>query len=372
MRTVTSFRLSVFYFIYFLTVGLTLPFLPAYFQARHFSPAEIGVLLSAGPVFAFFALCLGSAAGYALLLGAESFTGSLVALGVYSVFGSSITPVIDAIALGHLAQHPGEYAHLRRWGSLGFVVASLGFGAWVTRIDSRVVVTSILCFAAAAAWAGLTLARAPAAKVVGPRPTVRAAAQLLRQKPLVLLLTATMLHWVANTPYHGSLGTHFTDIGLLPWAIGLTAGVAVCSEVVVMTTWPSWSPRLRPRALLMGTFAVSSARWAGMAATDDVRWLTALAALHGITFGAFYVASVAEVAKLAPESLRATGQALFVASTFGLGGLLGYSGSGVLYGLVGGHRLFALAAVAEWLPLGVIFWLTLESPGPKATAVNGG
>ena len=315
---VTSFRLSVFYLLYFLTIGVTLPFLPAYFGSLGLSASQIGLLLSVGPVFSLFApplwgqladrtgrpglvllmLCLGCLFGYTVLLGASTFTTAVLSMALYAVFGSSVTAIIDSLSLGHLSRTGdlANYGHIRRWGSLGFVVATLAFGYSVAKIDRLALLVPMGFLAASAAWCAVTLARAPRVMAAeGPKPSFTAAAQLLQNRELVLLLVATTLHWVASTPYHGSLGTHYTAMGLAPWAIGLTAGVAVSSEVVVMTLWPRWSHRVSARHLLMLAFGVSALRWWGMAATSDVVWLTALSALHGLSFGAFYVASVSEV-----------------------------------------------------------------------------
>lgn len=372
---VTSFRLSVFYFLFFLTVGVSLPFMPAYFASLGLTASQIGVLLSVSPVFALFApplwgqladrtgrpglvlliLCVGALLGYTVLLGASTFTTALLSMALYAVFGSSVTAIVDSLSLQHLARGGGTYGHIRRWGSFGFVIATLSFGYSIAQVDRLTVLVPIAFLAAAAAWCALTLARAPRRVATeGPRPSFTAAARLLSNRELVLLLLATTLHWVASTPYHGSLSTHYTALGLAPWAIGLTAGVAVSSEVVVMTLWPRWSQRVSARHLLMLSFGLSALRWWGMALTSDVLWLTALALLHGFSFGAYYVASVAEVARHVPESMRSTGQALFNAITFGLGGLVGYSGSGALYAHVGGHQLFAIAGFLELFPLAVV------------------
>ncbi|MCU0700580.1 MAG: MFS transporter, partial [Myxococcaceae bacterium] len=138
------------------------------------------------------------------------------------------------------------------------------------------------------------------------------------------------------------------------------------SEVLVFATWPRWSHRVRPRALLLVAFGVSALRWGAMGLTTSPTLLVALAALHGLSFGAFYVASISWVADRAPGSLRATGQSLFVAATFGLGGLVGFTGAGRLYDGVGGQRLFQLAALAELVPALVVWWRLRDAPSSAA------
>jgi PPP family 3-phenylpropionic acid transporter len=150
--------------------------------------------------------------------------------------------------------------------------------------------------------------------------------------------------------------------------VGVSASLGVGSELVVMLTWDRWSGRLTTKKLLIGVFLVSSARWALMALTSNPWLLIAAAALHGFTFGAFYLASVDWMVKRAPGSLRATGQTLYAAATFGVGGVVGYRLSGGLYDALGGHGLFAFAAVMALLPA-VVMGLT-PHPAPAVPAAE--
>ena len=73
-----------------------------------------------------------------------------------------------------------------------------------------------------------------------------------------------------------------------------------------------------------------------------------------VTIGApakrFYIAGVTYVARRVPDAMRASGQALMVAVTYGVGGLVGYLGAGSGYEWLGGFRLFAVAAALELVP----------------------
>lgn len=378
--------LIVFYVLFFMFVGVTLPFLPVYYQSLDIQPSLIGVLLSVGPVFALvapplwgqladrtgrpglvlFILSVGSLAGFSLLLAARSFSSVLLALATFSAFSAATTTLLDSLALAHVERHGGSFARIRTFGSAGFVVATLGFGFFIDEVDRRVVVVAVALIAAFTAWSGLTLARLPAQRRTGPRATVSAAVELLRNRQIRWLLVASALHWIASAPYHGSLGLYFQSLGFDPSTLGASASVAVVSEIVVFATWPRWSHRLRPRTLLSVAFVVSMVRWLAMGLTQSPVVLVALAALHGLSFGAFYVASISWVADRAPGSLRSTGQSLFVAATFGLGGLIGFTGSGRLYDLVGGARLFQLASAADLLPLLVVALLLRDERAEPA------
>lgn len=366
--------LIVFYLLLFMTVGVSLPFLPGYFKTLGFTGAQAGVLLAVGPTFALFMPPLwgqladrsgrpgvvllittgGAALGYALLARATTFGEALVALALHATFGSSITSIADTLAIHHVQQHGGSYSGIRLFGSLGFVLTSLPFGFFLTEIDRTAVVVPMGLMALAAVASGLTLARQPVKVHAGPRPTLANALALVKQPQVGLFLLATALHWISCAPYHGSLAPHVKDLGLPPWVVGVSSGVGVISEVVVMVTWPRWSGRLSTRALLLTCFGLSAIRWLVMALTSDPVVLVLAASLHGFTFGAFYLSSVAWMVERAPGSLRATGQSLFAAATFGIGGIVGYRGAGALYDVVGGHRLFLIAAGLALLPALVV------------------
>ena len=172
--------------------------------------------------------------------------------------------------------------------------------------------------------------------------------RLLRGGKVTLVLVASCLHWIACAPFHGMFSIHVTDaLRLSPSVVGFSAGLGVTMEILVMFAYPRFADRFAPRHLLFVAFAASGLRWLGLSLVDQAWAILALNALHGLTFGLFYVAAVAYVARQAPPHLRATAQALFVAATFGLGGLVGYLASGLGYDVLGGHQLFAVAAGLE-------------------------
>ena len=362
--------LILFYVLFFMTVGVTLPFMPGYFKTLGFTGAQSGTLLAVGPTFALFmpplwgqladrtgkpglmllGSTLGGVLGYGLLARATTFGEALLALSVYATFASSITSLADTLALHHVQQHGGTYAGIRSWGSLGFVLASLPFGFLIKDIDRSTVLVPLVLLTAAALSCALTLARLPGRFHEGPKATFANALALAKKPEIFMFLIATSLHWIACAPSHGSLAPFVKDLQLPPWVVGVSASVGVGSELVVMLTWDRWSGRLSTKKLLIGTFLVSALRWAVMASTSNPALLIAAAAIHGFTFGAFYLASVDWMVKRAPGSLRATGQTLFAAATFGVGGVVGYRLSGSLYDLLGGHGLFAFAAVMALLP----------------------
>jgi PPP family 3-phenylpropionic acid transporter len=92
--------------------------------------------------------------------------------------------------------------------------------------------------------------------------------------------------------------------------------------------------------------------------------LVALQGLHGLTFGLYWAAAVRTLEHLVPSRLRATGQTLFSAATFAVGGAIGYRVAGFGYDHFGGARpVYTWAAVVEIVPL--VLALALRSTAAR-------
>ena len=365
-RPAGALPLGGYYLLYFSTVGVILPFLPPYFRSLDLSGAQIGVLLALQPAMMLVApplwghladrtgrpdrvlavVSFGALLGFVPVALASGFWSLCAAMALYAFFVSSITTLVDSLTLHRVSVVGGSYSRIRMFGSLGFVLSSVTFGLAVTEVDRRTVFVAVGLMAAYAAWS-LTLR---AQSQPGPRRSVFSGLALLRNRDLALMLTASALHWIAGAPYHGIFGIHVVALGLPPWVIGVSAGLGVVAEIVVMWLYPRFAERLAPRHVLLVAFLSGVVRWAGMAVAESPWVIVSLQVLHGLTFGAFFVAAVAFGARRVPPSPRASGQALMVSVTFGLGGLVGYFAAGSAYEWLGGHRLFAVAAVLQLLP----------------------
>jgi PPP family 3-phenylpropionic acid transporter len=377
--------LAGFYFLFFGTVGITQPFLPAYLRSLALSTAEVGLLLALTPLASLIApplwghladrtgrlshvvtlLTAGTALCFAPLLSVDRFPILVLTLSAYACFVSSVTPMVDSLALNHVAQRGGSYAHLRMFGSLGYVLTTTTFGLWVQQVDRSTIIVALALQIIVALWSVSLRAHTPR----GTSSHALAGLRLLRDnKDLRWLLAATCLHWMACSPYNAMLGIHILALGLPPWVVGLSFGVGVAAEAAAMLLYPRFAERIAPRHLLCLSFAVSALRWGGMALVSSPIPLAALSLLHGITFGVFYVSSVAFMARRVPQHLRASGQGIFAAVTFGVGGLVGFASSGAGYSLLGGgHALFAVAGVLELLAAALVLQAS-SAPTPPVQA----
>ena len=367
-------RLRLFYFFYYGAVGANLPFLPAYLRGLGFTGAEIGTVHMVGPAvaapaalaWAIAADRLRSAArtlrvaatcaflAMAFLPLARTPLALAVVLLGNALFASAAVPLVDSVTMEWVhRERVHTYARIRLFGSVGFIVVALSLG-WALDLrggrpaDLIVPIAVSLCVAGYAATAQSIVGGA-SSEAHHP-PGLGETLALLRDRRLVLLLLTCAVHWGACAPFHLLFGVFARDMGLPSSVTGLAMFAAVGTEVVALLLFPRLETRFGLRALFGISFLGTAVRWLVLSRVRGAPAIVLIQVLHGLTFGTFWGASVAAMGQIVPARLRATGQALFSATVFGLGNAAGYWLSGVGYDAFGGVRpLYAGAGAIELL-----------------------
>lgn len=383
-------RLPLFYFFLYSATGITIGYLPPWFRSLGLDGGRIALATSIQPLFLVFVppiwgyladrsrrpvallrlACCGGAVAFSFLAGAQGFFAVAAILAVYSVFATANSSLADSVAVVEAKARGTEYARIRLWGSVGYVVSAWAFGAWLSAggAEGDAVWAASLLMAAYAASTFLLRERrsdaedaarradppgAPAPGAPGGvrrTPDLRAAAGLLRRPVLLVFFAAATLHWMALAPYHVFFAIHLQDLGAPASLAGTGFAVAVLAEVAVMWRFRDLASRLPPAVLLSLAFGSGALRWlvTGLAPSGAV--VAAAQVLHGLGFGAFLAASIAWLEEHVPSHLRATGRALFSSLVFGVGGVAGNLLAGTLYDAGGGSLAFVAASLLELAP----------------------
>jgi MFS transporter, PPP family, 3-phenylpropionic acid transporter len=375
-------QLRLVYFACLLSPGILLPFLPAFLRSRGLLPGEIGLCLSAVPLLSiasphlwgFWAdrthrlprllaiCCAASALGYVWLAHSASLSAALVLLAMVGLFQPAISPLLDTLVVHSLKDGATGYPGVRAFGSLGFALSTVSFGIL---LSDRIEFAPLAAAACLGLSALLIVVMLPAEdELPFHRTPLRLSAMVdaLFAPGLLSILLVGILHWVACAPYHGSLALHFASLGLSNRLVGLASGLGVASEVLVLYFWKSVAVRVTPKQALVTAFSVSVFRWLGMAWFQHPVLLVGLSLLHGLSFGAFAVAAIALLSQTIAPTLRASGQALWASSTFGVGGVLGFFGAGPFFEAFGGRLLFVAAAVVDCLALALVLRARVFNP----------
>jgi PPP family 3-phenylpropionic acid transporter len=353
-------RLAAFYFAYFAYAGIILAYLPLYLAARGLQAGEIALVVALPYVARVFAptawglladatgasrgivvfSCAVGAVCFAVIPYLSGVAGIALVVAAWALLAASAVPLVEALTLGSLAGQAGRYGPIRLWGSVGFIAAMLGGGAWLdhwpaTTLPPLLVALSILSLLAALALpAGVRRTH-----VAGGAPLLTPAARSL--------LAAGFCMAIA----HGTLYTFFTlhleRAGHNGMAIGSLWTLGVLAEIVVFLCLPALFRRFSLSSILLASFACAVVRFLAIGWLPASLWMLVPAQLlHAATFGSFHAASVAAVHRLFPESAQARGQTLFSSLAYGAGGAGGALLAGFTWEAFGPGPAFSGSAVA--------------------------
>lgn len=363
-------RIALFYFALYASVGISLAYLPPYYQSLGFSGKQIALAVSlqpllmivVPPIWGYLAdrtrrpvlllriACAGAVCTFVPMLFADSVAAVVATLGIFAIFATTLASLMDSIAVVEARRIGVDYARLRLWGSVGFVAASYGFGQWLEHGgQARDAVVWALAAMAGHATAAWLLRPAPEASFAAP-PSLGEAGMLLRRPALLLFFGAAMVHWAAMAPYHMLFAIHLRGIGASATSVGAGFALAVSAEVLVMWRFRDLLRRLPIELLLLVSYASGIVRFLVTGLSHDGTVIAAVQALHGLTYGAFYVCGILWLEREVPPHLRATGRALYSSLVYGIGGVVGNAVAGALYDASGSSATFLAAAAMDLLP----------------------
>ncbi|HEX9627357.1 MAG TPA: MFS transporter [Acidiferrobacterales bacterium] len=370
-------RLSSFYFFYFATLGVLVPYWGLYLQSLGFTPVDIGQLIAllmlsrivAPIVWAWVAdhrgqrmrmVRLTSAATLLCFAGAFFGTGFWWLAAVmlaFSFFWHASLPILEVTVLNHTATRPGAYGRVRLWGSIGFIVSVLVLGAIIDLGGPWWVLPSLLLFMTGI-WA-FSLAL-PEPRVAAPAGHLGPFLKAVLRPEVFGFLLACLLMQLSHGPYYTFYSIYLESHGYSKTLIGALWAFAVVCEIGVFLGMQRLLVRWALRPVLLASFFLAALRWAMIGLFPQHLWLLIVAqSLHAASFGAFHATAVQMVHRFFTGRHQNRGQAVYGSASFGIGGALGSLYSGYTWETLGAGASFgiaAAAAAAAW----VVAWLLIR------------
>ena len=362
-------RISHFYWAIFLIVGLQMPFLPLWLDARGLSLTEISVAgalplfvrLLATPFVAYLAdrsgdhrrmviiLAWSGLACTVLLSQSHHLWPILLFSTLMTLATSSIMPLTETLAMRAVRGHGLDYGRMRLWGSISFIVATLVGGAAIQHWGGTSVIWLIVV---AVAWTALAAHSLPppdhgASSAGSSRPRVsRTDVAALVSSPLFLLfLAACGLTQASHAVFYIYSVLHWRGLGLSATWTGVLWAIAVIAEILLFARSGAVLKILSPLGLIALGACAAIVRWIAMAFDPPFAALIGLQILHALTFGATHIGTVHFIAQNIPPERAGTAQALQASVTAGIamGGATLLAGQ--LYGPFGAKAYLAMAVL---------------------------
>ncbi|MBL8491006.1 MAG: MFS transporter, partial [Rhodocyclaceae bacterium] len=290
-------------------------------------------------------------ASFSLFFLVEDFAGHLIVMVLVSAAWSAALPLVEAKTLGVLRGRAEGYGRIRLWGSVGFIVAVVGVGAW---LEARPLGSLLwICMALLSGIALTALVLPPsghARATAGPREP-----EWLVHGRVLALLAACFLMSAAHGALYVFLSIHLVDLGYGKAQVGMLWSIGVLAEILVFLSMPSLLRVWSLRTVLITCFSVAVVRFLVVGWLADVAWLLVLAQLmHAITFGAYHASAVAALNRWFPASRQARVQAIYGSVSFGAGGMAGGLLAGWTWERLGAGLTFTIAAGFAALGLGLV------------------
>ena len=363
MPPAPSIRYAAFYGALFLTVGVYLPFFPVFLKSRGLDAAEIGLLfallswtkVATTPAIAQIADRSGRAKAilviaaalsllfFAGLTGARGFWPILLIMLPAAACHQALNPIAESQTMAAVLRERLDYGRIRLWGSITFILGTLGTGFLITGRAPDLVLYLIMGALALTVLAALALPGRREAPVAAERSSPLA---LLGNRRFLLFLGAVSLLQASHAVYYGFSALHWKAAGLSEATIGALWAEGVVAEVLLFAVSGAVVARMGPPALLALAGLGGILRWSVLAATTALPALVAVQALHALTFGAAHLAAMHFIARAAPPDLSATAQSLYAAISGGIAMGLSMLAAGALYQAYAGGAFLVMAVLS--------------------------
>jgi len=357
-------RMALFYASVFIALGVHLPFLPVWLAAKGLDPQTIGVVLAMPMILRLFAIPLATrAADRRDALRAVIMAATLVALAGFATLGMTANPLAiavlyalaatafmllfvlsDVYALRGLAPHRRAYGPVRLWGSAAFIVANLAAGYLLDIIAARDLIRLIVgavTIVLAAAWALPPLGTRTSGSPSGTPP----ARVLLRDPGFIAVAAAASLIQGSHALYYSFSTIDWQAARFGGGTIGVLWALGVLAEIVLFALSARLPAAFSPSVLILIGGTGGLVRWTAMALDPPGALLPLLQCLHGLSFGATHLGTLAFIGRAAPAGLAATAQG-YLAVSIGVAMAAATGLSGLLYARFGAAAYGAMALIA--------------------------
>ena len=375
---VPYWRLSGFYFFYFASLGVLVPYWSLYLKSLGYNSFAIGGLVAilaatklvAPYIWGWLAdhtrrsmLIIRVTSVLALLsfllvfINQQLWWLTFVML-LFSFFWNATLPQFEAITLNHLGDDTHHYSMIRLWGSLGFIVIAVLVGGLLESIEADIIPLIVLITFVLIVLSSFTVPE----RLNIPHTDHSPIWHVIKQPKVLAFLAVCFLMLCSHGPYYTFYTIYLQEQGYSSRMIGVLWAVGVLAEVVIFLLMHRLLPVFGARKLLITTLLLTTLRWLiiGFFVTDlSMLFLAQL--IHAFSSGVFHAVGISLVHEYFTGSHQGRGQALYSSVSFGAGVAVGSLISGMLWDQWGAGVLFMFASCCTLLAL-VIVWKYIRPP----------
>ncbi len=369
---VPYWRLSGFYFFYFSSLGVLIPYWSLYLKSLGYNSLAIGGLVAILPATkliapyiwgwladhtrrSMFIIRLASVLAllsFSLVFVSQQLGWLIFVMLLFSFFWNATLPQFEAMTLNHLGNDTHRYSMIRLWGSLGFIVVAVLIGDLLQTYEAEIIPLVVLFTFAVISFTSFIVPE----KLNTPHAEHSPIWHVIKQPKVLAFLLVCFLMLCSHGPYYTFYTIYLQELGYSLHMIGVLWAVGVLAEVIIFLLMHRLLPVFGARKLLIFTLLLTTVRWLiiGFFAVD-LSMLFVAQLIHAFSFGVFHSVGISLVHDYFTGSHQGRGQALYASVSFGAGVAVGSLVSGLLWDQWGANVLFVFASCCTMLAL-LIVW----------------
>ena len=376
-----SLLLSLF-FLFYAGAGSVEPMLSLIFQEKGFPLDQISILtilprlmiFFAGPLWAgladslrihklIFPLTMALSIPFALEMLPDMTYGWLFLVTLlFSISFAPVRSLCDGMAVSVLNEKSHEYGKIRAWGAVGYAFATLVVGFFAEFYGSRVALVLFSIFLFLAIITTLQLKSPPRETMVSFKVFSRSIFSSWHWIKFLLIafLAGTSINMVVSY-----LAIYLKDIGASSALVGFSLSMASLSAIPFFFLAPAILKKYSPLSVMRFSLIALALRCFLYTRVTNPAMIPLVQLLHGLSFSLFWSAGVLYVKQLVPAGFDTSGQSIFVALYFGLGGVAGGFIGGMVFAHGGAAGMFYFGVAAA-----LVGWLVSLIPSPEQPLVQ--
>ncbi len=360
---------SMYYFLYYGAISILFPFLALFYQSQGLSGGQIGLLAAISPIISFFGAPLWTGAADAsrrhklvailstvgvvivtfIFPSISSFSGLLLMISLFAIFGAPTGSLVDAAVLTMLGDRKERYGRIRLWGTIGYGVIAPFAGNLIGRLGLN---WAFWGYAILMLGGLLVITQIPFRQSHSNGSFRGGLRVLFANQSWMLFLVMVFIAGIGMATINNYLFVYMQSLGASKTLMGFALTVSTISEIPAMFFSDRLLRRFGARGMLVIAMTTIGLRLLFYSLTTQPWVVLVIQLVHGLTFAAIYTAGVHYADQIAPPGMKSTTQGMFSGTLMGFGsaagGLLGgllldrfspggmyaFSGTLVLVGLI--------------------------------------
>lgn len=360
-------RLSGFYWAYFASLGIIVPYWSLYLKSLDFDSRAIGELMAilmatkiiAPYIWSWIAdhsgqgmkiIRLGSVLSAVSFIGVfmdSSFWWLALVMLLFSFFWNATLPQFEANTMNHLGDDTHRYSVVRLWGSLGFVAAVVVIGSLLDEHGYQLVPVSVFILYVLISVFSFMVKEAPHKTHHANHHSI---IRVLKQPHILALLLICFLAQMSHGPYYTFYSIYLKQSGYSSSILGWLWALGVIAEIVLFMVMHRLMPRYGASFLLTAALLLTSIRWLLIGFfVDSLPVVIVAQCLHAASFGLYHAVAIELFHRNFQGRLQGRGQALYSAVSFGAGGAIGTLMSGAYWDVYSPQLIFGVAASISFI-----------------------